>query len=229
MTTSPPPPTRCTPSSTNPPSDPYPRTRVKQEHDDWLQDREHERRLAAPPHWEKSNHPRPIPGQQPYGYSRTRQRRRHQPMTLTTDLLPGIRPSGEACGEPCGEDPSGQLIARRPYRVLVTRNEKRRADNMPRHPHTKEKDMTATNHRPTPPRHPTRTTSCSPSPRSPTSSASPSPPCATGATSAVGLVASRSAATSATGEPTSSSGSPSRPTVHCTTEQTGPCRSPGAS
>jgi hypothetical protein len=46
---------------------------------------------------------------------------------------------------------------------------------------------------------------------------SPKGRCATGATSAAGRAASRSDATSATGAPTSSSGSPNRPTVHTTT------------
>ncbi len=47
-----------------------PPERIKQEHDDWLQDREHQHLIAPPLRSEKPNHPRPIPGQQPYGYSR---------------------------------------------------------------------------------------------------------------------------------------------------------------
>ena len=45
--------------------------RVKQEHDGWLQEREHERQLEAQAHWERRNHPRPIPGHQSYGFSST--------------------------------------------------------------------------------------------------------------------------------------------------------------
>ena len=40
VTSSPPPPTRCAPSSTNPPSGPCHRARIEQEHADWLQDRQ---------------------------------------------------------------------------------------------------------------------------------------------------------------------------------------------
>lgn len=51
-------------------------------------------------------------------------------------------------------------------------------------------------------------------------------PCATGATSAADPAASRSAATSATGEQTSSSGSPNRPTVQRTADETSHCHIP---
>ena len=45
--------------------------RVKQEHDDWLQDREHERQLAAQAHWKKRNTLRASHDQPPNGYSHT--------------------------------------------------------------------------------------------------------------------------------------------------------------
>ena len=179
--------------------------------------------------------PDPSSANGAYGYSRPDTRREASSRCTLATPLPSDGLARGMWSEPCGAGRlSGQLIARSalPGRLVDSYGVTVAADDRRRHPHDKENrhDRTPpTTARPHGRSRPHATTRCSPSAKSPTFVRVPSPPCATGATSAAGLAASRSAATSATGEPTSSSGSPSRPTVHCTPEQTGPCRSPGAS
>ena len=123
VTWSPPPPTRCTPSSTNPPSDPYPRAGSTKSTPTGSRTDEPHNNAQPKPTATGSTTPDPATT--------------NSPTTTTARLTqaeasadePHHRsppkkfghgePSGEPSGEENGEPPAAQLIARRPYQVLV--------------------------------------------------------------------------------------------------------------
>ena len=130
--------------------------RIEQEHADWLQDREHEQQRAAQARWETLNHPpstatadrRPATRAHPTEAEASADEPHHR-------STPSHRPSGEPCGERCGEA-TCRTVDR--SKALLGPSEHTTETVGPDEPgtHTKEKDMTATPHRPTYTRDPAR-------------------------------------------------------------------------